>query len=465
MKKFMDEDFLLTSKTAEHLYHDYAKKMPILDYHCHLSPREIYEDQKYENLTQLWLSGDHYKWRAMRSNGVAEKYITGEAPDQEKFREYAGMLEKAIGNPLYHWSHLELKRYFGYEGVLSLGTADEVWNLSKRLLQDGSVSARKLIAQSGVEVICTTDDPVDSLEWHRKLREENFATKVLPSFRPDHALQIEKPAFTEYVEKLSRISAEEIFDFSSLIRALKKRLDFFMQNGCKVSDHGLPFILYEPYTQEEVDAIVREKLAGKILSEREIRKYKTAFMVVMGEAYAERDLVMQLHYGVIRDLNRKIFAKLGPDAGIDAIYNYSSSAEMAAYLNALAEKERLPKTIIYTLNPADFDMVGTVIGCFQDDTARGKIQHGCAWWFNDHKMGMRRQMRTLANLGLLGNFVGMLTDSRSFLSYTRHEYFRRILCQLIGEWVEQGEYPCEEDSLKKIIEGICYSNAKGYFGF
>lgn len=465
MKKFLDKDFLLETETAKHLYHDYAKTLPIIDYHCHLSPREIYEDIKYNNITEVWLGADHYKWRQMRSNGVEEKYVTGNASDKEKFVKWAETLEMAIGNPLYHWSHLELNKYFDYEGYLSGETADEVWELCNEKLKNGGFSARGLIESSNVEVICTTDDPVDLLEWHTKIKEDNFSVKVLPSWRPDRALYIEKDNFNEYMEALSNVSEVKIIDFASLIEALRIRLDFFIENGCKVSDHGLEYIMYEDYTDNEVNEIMKAKLKGSTLSEREERKYKTAFMVAMGKEYAKRNLAMQLHYGVIRDLNKSIFNKLGADVGIDAINNYSSSVEMAKYLNALAEDGLLPKTIIYSLNPADFDTIGTIIGCFQDSSIRGKIQHGSAWWFNDNKTGMINQMTSLANLGLLGNFVGMLTDSRSFLSYTRHEYFRRIMCNLIGNLVENGEYPAAENSLKKIVEGISYFNAKRYFGF
>jgi glucuronate isomerase len=465
MKRFLDKDFLLETETAKRLFHEYAENMPIIDYHCHLNPKEIYEDMKYNNITEVWLGGDHYKWRQMRSNGVEEKYITGDASDKDKFIKWAETLEMAIGNPLYHWSHLELKKYFGYEGYLSSETAEEVWELCNDKLKNGDLSARKLIEVSNVDVICTTDDPVDSLEWHKKIKEDNFSVRVLPTWRPDKALHIEKDSFSDYLHTLSAVSGVEIKDFDSLIEALKIRMDFFVENGCKVSDHGLEYIMYENYTDNEVNEILKKKLNGNQLSETEQRKYKTAFMVAMGKEYAKKNLVMQLHYGVIRDLNKRIFNTLGADAGIDAVNNYSSSVETGRYLNALAEENLLPKTIIYPLNSSDFDAVGTIIGCFQDSDTIGKVQHGSGWWFNDNKTGMISQMTSLANLGLLGNFIGMLTDSRSFLSYTRHEYFRRIMCNLIGNLVENGEYPEDEKSLKKIVEGISYKNAKRYFGF
>ena len=465
MKKFMDDDFLLTTDTARALYHNYAEKLPIIDYHCHLNPQEIYEDVRYDNITQVWLGADHYKWRQMRSNGVEEKYITGDASDREKFQKWAETLEKAIGNPLYHWSHLELKKYFGYEGHLCGDTAQEVWDLSVEKLKQENLSARGLILQSNVDTICTTDDPVDSLEWHKKIKEDGFQVKVLPAWRPDKAMNIEKSDFCEYIAKLSQVSGVDIKDFDSLMEALKNRMDFFENMGCTVSDHGLEYVMYEPYELEEVNRIFENRLANGVLSKIEERKYKTAFMVSLGREYAKKNWVMQLHYGVQRDLNKKIFNALGPDAGIDAINTYSSSIEMGQYLNALAIDDSLPKTIIYSLNPADNAAIGTVIGCFQDSSAVGKIQHGAAWWFNDHKTGMMEQMTSLANLGLLGNFVGMLTDSRSFLSYTRHEYFRRIMCELIGGWVENGEYPNDEKALKQIVEGISYYNCKNYFCF
>lgn len=465
MKKFMDEDFLLTTETAKNLYHNYAEKLPIIDYHCHLSPQEIYEDVRYENITQVWLGADHYKWRQMRSNGVEEKYITGDASDREKFQKWAETLEKAIGNPLYHWSHLELKKYFGYEGHLCGDTAQEVWDLTSEKLKQENMSARGLILQSNVDTICTTDDPIDLLEWHRKIKEDGFEVKVLPAWRPDKAMNIEKADFAQYITKLAQVSGVEIKDFDSLIEALKNRMDFFAENGCTVSDHGLEYVMYESYEPAEVNEIVKTRLSDGVLTKTEERKYKTAFMTALGREYAKKNWVMQLHYGVQRDLNKKVFNALGPDAGIDAINTYSSSIEMGQYLNALAIDDSLPKTIIYSLNPADNAAIGTVIGCFQDSSAVGKIQHGAAWWFNDHKTGMMEQMTSLANLGLLGNFVGMLTDSRSFLSYTRHEYFRRIMCELIGGWVENGEYPDDEKALKQIVEGISYYNCKNYFCF
>ena len=465
MKPFLNEDFILSTETAKKLYHEYAEVMPVLDYHCHLNPQEIYEDIRFDNITQVWLGADHYKWRQMRSNGVEERYITGDATDREKFQKWAETLEMAIGNPLYHWSHLELKRYFGYDGYLNGETAEEVWNLCNEKLQNG-LSARKLIKMSNVTLVCTTDDPIDSLECHKKIKEdESFDVQVLPAWRPDKAMYIEKPDYTEYLKKLSAVSGVAVTGFAALIEALRKRMDFFAENGCTVSDHGLAYVMYEPATEKEIEEIFIKRLSGDMLNAVEERKFKTAFMVAMGREYHKKNWVMQLHYGVKRDNNGKIFGELGPDAGIDCISNYAPSAEMADYLNALAKDDQLPKTIIYSLNPADDAAIGTIIGCFQDSSAVGKIQQGSAWWFNDHKPGMTNQMTSLASLGLLGNFVGMLTDSRSFLSYTRHEYFRRIMCELIGGWVENGEYPADWKTLEKIVKGISYNNAVRYFGF
>lgn len=466
MKPFMDEDFLLSTESAQKLYHQYAKEMPILDYHCHINPEEIAKDRKFENITQVWLGGDHYKWRQMRSNGVDEYYITGDAPDREKFQKWAETLEKAIGNPLYHWSHLELQRYFGYYGCLNGETAEEVWSLCNEKLQQGSMSVRGIIEKSHVTLICTTDDPVDDLRWHKAIGEdESFATKVLPTWRPDRAMNLEKEDYLKYLKQLEEVSGVEITSFAALIQALRGRMDFFASMGCCISDHGLEYVMYVPSTKQEIEAIFAKRLSGKPVTKEEALKYKTAFMIVMGQEYHARNWAMQLHYGCKRDNNKLRFRRLGADTGFDCINNHTPAAELADFLNALNETDELPKTILYSLNPNDDAVIGTVLGCFQDAAVIGKIQQGSAWWFNDHKTGMRAQMTSLANLGLLGNFIGMLTDSRSFLSYTRHEYFRRILCELIGEWVEKGEYPADDKALEEIIKGISYNNAVRYFGF
>lgn len=463
MKKFMDEDFLLSTETAKHLFHDYAKKLPIIDYHCHLSPQEIAEDVTFENMTQVWLGADHYKWRQMRSNGVEERFITGDASDREKFQKWAETLEKAIGNPLYHWSHLELQRYFGYDGVLNGDTAEEVWKLCNEKLK--GMSARKLIVESNVEMLATTDDPIDDLHWHKQIAEdEGFPVKVLPAWRPDKAVAIEKTDFADYMNKLSAAAGMEIKRFADVKAALKKRMEFFAEMGCCISDHGLEYVMCVDTSDEEVEDIFARKMQGKEISAQEVAKYKMQLLLFLGRQYYEMGWVMQLHYGVKRDNDKKRFERLGADTGFDSISTSAPINELADFLNALAYTEELPKTIIYSLNPIDNAAIGTIIGCFQTSEAVGKIQQGSAWWFNDHKTGMTEQMTSLASLGLLGNFIGMLTDSRSFLSYTRHEYFRRIACELIGNWVENGEYPADEKALKKITEGISYYNAKRYFG-
>ena len=466
MKKFMDADFLLSTETAKELFHDYAEKTPVLDYHCHINPREIAEDRKFDNITQVWLGGDHYKWRFMRSSGVDEYYITGGASDKEKFLKWAEVLGKAIGNPLYHWSHLELQRYFGYNGVLNKNTAEEVWELCNKKLADPSMSVRNIIKQSNVTLICTTDDPVDTLEWHEKIAaDDSFDVQVLPAWRPDKAMNIEKVDYASYLDKLSEVSGVKVNTFAALKEALKVRMDYFVKRGCNVSDHALEYVMYAPATDEEIEAIFAKKLAGGQVTREEELQFKTAFMLFVGKEYKKLNWVMQLHYGCKRDNNTLMFEKLGPDTGYDCINNYAPSAQMADFLNALIATDELPKTILYSLNPNDNASIGTILGCFQDSTAVAKIQQGSAWWFNDHKVGMQNQMISLANLGNLSGFVGMLTDSRSFLSYTRHEYFRRIMCDLIGGLVENGEFPYDIDTLSEIVKDISYYNAVRYFGF
>lgn len=465
MKQFMDKDFLLSTEMSQTLYHQFAENMPILDYHCHINPQEIYEDRKFENITQVWLGGDHYKWRQMRSNGVDEKYITGDGSDREKFQAWAETMPKLIGNPLYHWSHLELRRYFGYEGYLNGDTAEEVWNLCNAKLQEDSMTVRNIIKQSGVTLICTTDDPVDSLEWHKKIAEDpTFDVQVLPAWRPDKAMNVEKPTYGEYIAQMSKVSGVEVKDFASLKEALKNRMAFFASMGCCVSDHALEYVMYVPASDAEVDAILQKGLRGEAISKEEELKYKTAYMLFVAREYVKLGWVMQIHYGCKRDNNAYMFEQLGPDTGYDCINNYAPSAQMADFLNALSATNDIPKTILYSLNPNDNASIGSIIGCFQGDIP-GKIQQGSAWWFNDHKIGMTEQITSLANLGCLGNFVGMLTDSRSFLSYTRHEYFRRILCDIFGTWVENGEYPADMKALEELVRGICYNNAVKYFGF
>ena len=466
MKKFMDKDFILQTETAKKLFHETAAVMPVLDYHCHINPQEIYEDRKFDNIAQVWLGGDHYKWRQMRSNGIDEKYITGDASDWEKFEAYAKTLDKAIGNPLYHWSHLELQRFFDYHGVLSSKTAKEVWEMANAKLQGEGMSVRDLIRKANVTLICTTDDPIDDLKWHKLIKEdETFEVQVLPAWRPDKACNINKPDFNEYVNKLAAVSGVEINTFEDLKAAIKNRMDFFAANGCSVSDHGLDYVVFQPASAEEIEAIFAKKRSGAELTEKEVAAFKTAFMQFVAKEYKERSWVMQLHYGCKRDNNTRMFEKLGPDTGYDCISNYAPGAQLTDFLNSVEMNGGLPKTILYSLNPGDDELIGTVLGCFQNSDAVGKIQQGSAWWFNDNKSGMEKQMTSLANLGLLGNFVGMLTDSRSFLSYPRHEYFRRILCNLIGNWVENGEYPADYDLLVPMVKGISYNNAIDYFNF
>ena len=466
MKPFLDTDFLLNTETAKKLYHETAESLPVIDYHCHLNPREIWEDVRYENITQVWLGGDHYKWRLMRSAGVPEKYITGDASDREKFDKYAEVLGKAVGNPLYHWSHLELRRFFGYDGILNRETAGEVWETANAKLQSEGYSARGLIRMSNVETICTTDDPADTLEWHEKLAaDSSFPVAVLPAWRPDAAMYIEKPAYPAYLARLEAAAGMKIDSFASLVEALRGRLDFFAAHGCRLSDHGMGYVMYAPAAEEEIETIFRNRLAGSLPGAEEEAKFKYAFMSAMAAEYRKRDWAMQLHYGVRRDNNPVMFRAVGPDTGFDCAVDYTPAAQTAAFLGALEDAGNLPKTILYSLNPADNAVIGTIIGCFQNETAVGRIQHGSAWWFNDHFDGMCAQMKSLAALGYLAGFVGMLTDSRSFLSYPRHEYFRRILCRILGEWVEEGFYPEDMDTLKEIVKDISYRNAKTYFGF
>ena len=466
MKSFMGRNFLLTTDTAKELFHEIAADLPIIDYHCHIDPREIWEDKKFRNITEIWLGGDHYKWRIMRANGVEEKYITGDAPDREKFQKFAETLPKAIGNPLYHWSHLELKRYFGYEGVLNGDTAEEVWNLCNEKLQDELMSARNIIRRSNVEVVCTTDDPADTLEYHKLIAEDKTVEfKVLPAWRPDKAMNIELPGFGAYIEKLAKAAKKTINDWDSLLAALEKRMDFFVSMGCRVSDHGIDYVPYEPADEKTADQVFQKALNGDILDAKEVRIYKTAFLLAMGRMYSARGWVMQLHFGCKRNNNTAMFEKIGPDTGYDAMGKAVPYEELADFLNALNRTDELPKTIVYSLHPGDNAVIETILGCFQGGGNTGKMQHGAAWWFNDHKNGMREQLESFAATGVLGTFVGMLTDSRSFLSYARHEYFRRILCNYIGELVENGEYPYDERGLEKIVEGICYYNAKKYFEF
>ena len=465
MKAFLDDDFLLTTPTARRLY-QVARSMPILDYHCHLDPKEIAQDRRFENITQVWLGGDHYKWRLMRANGVDEAYITGDAPDREKFQKWAETLELAIGNPLYHWSHLELRRYFGYEGVLNGDTAQEVWELCNQKLQEPGMSARNLIANSGVTLVCTTDDPADSLEWHQQLAQDSsFPVKVLPAWRPDAAMGLERPEYLDYLQRLGQAAGVEIRTYADLKEALLSRMAFFDKMSCRASDHALTVAVCQPASEEELERVFQKRLEGEPLTQEELAAFQTGFLRFVAGEYKRLGWVMQLHYGCRRNNNTRMFHKLGRDTGYDAVLQGTPSLEVAAFLDLLASQDALPRMVLYSLNPNDDEGLNSVIGCFQDGTPLGHIQQGSAWWFNDHKAGMVKQLTAFANGGLLGNFIGMLTDSRSFLSYPRHEYFRRILCELLGAWVENGEYPADWKALEKMVRGVCYNNAVEFFGF
>lgn len=464
MRPFMDEDFLLTTPAARTLYHQYAASQPIIDYHCHVSPREIYEDRHFENISQVWLSGDHYKWRIMRSNGVDESYITGDASDREKFQKFAEALPKAIGNPMYHWCHLELQRYFGYHGVLSGETAQEVWDLCAEKLREPNMGVRGLIERSNVAFIGTTDDPTDSLEWHERLAaDETFGTKVCPSFRPDPALNIHKPGFSNYIRKLEQSAGFAIGSIADVRRALTVRIEYFDKHGCRASDHGLDYMVCREITDEQADALFAKAMAGGVPTKEEAEGWQTALLLHCAREYHRLGWAMQLHFSCVRNPNSRMLARLGPDTGFDCMAAADNCAAAYRLMDALERDGQLPKTILYSLNPADNAWLDTLIGAFQGPELPGKLQHGAAWWFNDSMHGMREHMTSLASLSLLGNFVGMLTDSRSFLSYTRHEYFRRILCDLLGGWIEQGQYPQNLALAGGIVQDICFHNAKRYF--
>ncbi len=462
MTAFLTRDFLLSNETARRLFHDYAKDQPIYDYHCHIDPREIWEDRRFENLTQLWLGGDHYKWRILRSNGVPEESITGAVSDREKFQLFAEALPRAIGNPMYHWCHLELKNYFGYEGVLNAATAQEVWELTEeKLKNDPTLSVRNLILRSNVAMVGTTDDPCSDLPWHKLLKGSDFPVKVCPSFRPDPAVNIHKPGFAAYIQKLSQAADLPITSTEDVKKALTARMEFFDSLNCRASDHGLDYIMYR---EGDADAVFRKAMAGEAVTKEEAEVYQTAIVLHCAREYARLGWAMQLHFGAVRNPNSRMFAAMGPDVGFDYMGVTDSCHAAGRLLDALEREGKLPKTILYSLNPADDQWLDTLLGAFQSPELPGKIQHGSAWWFNDNKVGMQNQLTSLANLGILGNFIGMLTDSRSFLSYARHEYFRRILCDLIGRWVECGEYPADIAFLGSLVQDICAGNAKRYFG-
>ncbi len=465
MKAFMDQDFLLDTPTAQTLYHEYAEKLPIIDYHCHVDPREICEDRRFENIFQIWLEADHYKWRLMRSNGVDERYITGSAPEREKFQKFAEALPRAIGNPMYHWCHMELKAYFGYEGVLNGQTAQEVWELSRQKLTEPDMTVRGIIGQSGVVFIGTTDDPTSSLEWHRKLAaDKTFRPACKPSFRPDQALGIEKSGWRAFLQELSAVSGTELGSFASLKRALAQRMEYFDRVGCRAADHGLDYVPCVCASDEQLETIMQKGLRGQAVTAAEADAFKTALLLFCAARYAELGWVMQLHYNCMRSPNSAMLQKLGADAGFDCMNDKSCAGALYRLLDSLYASGALPRTILYSLNPNENELLDAMLGAFQGTEVAGKIQHGSAWWFNDTKTGMTAHLTSLANLSLLGNFVGMLTDSRSFLSYTRHAYFRRILCRLIGAWIENGEYPNDNQTAGGLVSDICFHNAKRYFG-
>ena len=467
MKPFIHENFLLQNETAVHLFHDHAKKLPIIDYHCHLNPQEVAEDHKFRSITELWLGGDHYKWRALRTNGIPEKYITGDASDWDKFQKWAETMPYCMRNPLYHWTHLELKTCFGIDKVLNPQTAKEIYDECNEKLASPEFSACNLMLRYNVEAVCTTDDPVDSLEFHKQVRESGFKVKVLPTWRPDMAMTVENPAaYHDYIDKLAKVSGVSINCFDDIVKALLVRHKYFEQMGCRLSDHGMEEFYADDFTAKELDEIFSKVYGGTALTDAEIRKFKSAMMLEFGKMDADTGWTQQFHYGVIRNQNTKMFKLIGKDTGFDSMAQVMTAKAMNRYLDRLNSMDKLTKTIIYNLNPSDFEMVGTTIGNFQDGTVPGKIQLGAGWWFLDQKNGMEQQMQVLSMLGLLSRFVGMLTDSRSFVSYARHEYFRRILCNLIGNDVEKGEIPASEmPRIEQMIEDISYYNAKKFFNF
>ena len=466
MKHFLDENFLLSNKTAQKLYFEYAKDMPIIDYHNHLPPNEIAENKKFDNITRVWLNGDHYKWRAMRTNGIDESFITGNKSDYEKFEKWAETVPYTLRNPLYHWTHLELQRYFGIKETLSPATAKQIWETTEAKLQTDDFRVRGLLEKMNVKLVCTTDDPVDNLEFHQQIKEDNWGTKVIPAFRPDQAMNVDSAkGFNDYLLALEKSASVSIGKFDDYLTALKKRHDYFVSNNCCVSDHGLEEIYAEDYTDAEIKNIFDKIRSGKELSYTENRQFKSAMLVQFAEWDYEKGFVQQYHLGAIRNNNSRMMNKLGPDTGWDSIGDFSQARALAKFLNRLDTNNKLGKTIIYNLNPADNELFATMIGNFNDGSAVGKVQWGSAWWFLDQKDGMTRQINALSNMGLLSRFVGMLTDSRSFLSFPRHEYFRRLLCNIFGEEIENGELPNDIEWIGKVIQDICYNNAKNYFNW
>ena len=461
--RFLTDDFLLLTDISKVLYHEHAAKMPIVDYHCHINAKDIAKNVSFGNLTNVWLDDDHYKWTAMRCCGIDERLITGDATDYEKFEAYAACMEELIGNPLYHWSHLELKMYFGYDGVLCRETAPEIWELANARL--AKMHAKDFMREANVKLICTTDDPADELIWHEEIEKQGFEIRVLPAFRPDKALDLRRADYCEYIAGLGKAAGVEIRDLDSLLAALDARLTYFAQHGCSVSDHGLTGVSYEACTKEEAQALLARRIGGERIAGREAQMFQTYMLLWLGRQYAARKWVMQLHFGVLRDVNPKLMAAIGGDAGGDCIGPANDIEGLARLMGELEGEKSLPRKVLYSINPADNAALSVIAGCFQTGEARGKIQHGSAWWFNDTKLGMENHMKMLASVSALGSFVGMLTDSRSFLSYARHEYFRRILCNYLGQEVESGAYPPDMKALSRIVRNICYNNTVEYFRF
>jgi glucuronate isomerase len=466
MKSFLDDNFLLQSETAKKLYHDFAEKLPVIDYHCHLPVQQIADDINFKNLTQIWLYGDHYKWRAMRACGVDESFITGDKSDIEKFEKWAETVPYTLRNPLYHWTHIELQRYFDVHELLKPESSKKIYDDCTKKLQTKEYSVKNLLRKMRVEVVCTTDDPTDSLEYHKKIKDDGFEIKVFPAFRPDKAMYVDDVnEFNTYVMRLEKISGSGVSSFQSYLDLLKKRHDFFAAAGCAVSDHGLEFVYAEDYTDNEIEAIFNKIRGGKELSPQEILKFKSAMLEIFATWDHEKGWVQQYHLGALRNNNSRMLESSGPDTGWDSVGDFLQSRSLSKFLNKLDSTNQLAKTILYNLNPADNELMATMAGNFNDGTVAGKIQFGAAWWFLDQKDGMTKQMNALSNMGLLSKFVGMITDSRSFLSYPRHEYFRRLLCNLFGEEIENGEMPNDLEWTGKIIGDICYHNAKAYFGW
>ncbi len=462
---FIKEDFLLENEYAQELYHTYAKDMPIIDYHCHLSAKDIAVDRQFKTITEIWIEGDHYKWRAMRALGIEERYITGNSTDEEKFLKWACTVPYTMRNPLYHWTHLELKRFFDIDTLLNEETAKAIYEECNAKLNTPEFSTRNLLKRMKVQIVCTTDDPADDLKYHQRIADDDFGVAVLPTFRPDALLNIDSPEFLSYLNTIEAITRVSIFDFNSLCLAIQKRVDYFHKNGCRLSDHGLEHVPALNVPKEDIDRLFAKKLEGKAVSHEEAEKYQSVLMHELGRMYAQKHWTMQLHLGPIRDTNSKLLKQLGKDAGVDSIGDFNQAKPLAKFLDGLNKDDHLPKTILYNVNPSDNEVMATMAGNFMGDTQKGKIQHGSAWWFLDQKDGMEKQLNSLSNMGLISCFVGMLTDSRSFLSVPRHEYFRRVLCNLFGNDIQSNLLPDDMEWIGKLIQDICYYNAKAYFEF